>query len=66
LRGQYIGGVPILGTIQQVASIVNEVNADQVVIACSVSPEWLKVVRQLLEPTGVRVTVFSFSELPLD
>jgi len=62
LRGKRIGGIRILGTISQAAEIVNETNADSVVIACKVSDEWLKVVKSVLAPTGVKVTLFSFSE----
>ena len=31
-------------------------------MACEVSPEWLKVVLEVLAPTGVKVSLFSFSE----
>ena len=52
----------VLGTLMEAREIINEVNADAVVIACEVSPEWMKVVRKMLEPTGVKVTHFSFNE----
>ena len=48
LRGKYIGGIRILGTIKQAPEIVNSVNADTVVIACEISDDWLKVVRRSL------------------
>ena len=62
LRGHYIGGLKVLGTINQAPEIINAVNADAVVIACDVSEGWLRVVRQILAPTGVRVTHFGFQE----
>ena len=62
LRGRYIGGIQVHGTINQAPEIINRLNADAVVVACEVSDEWLRVVRRILEPTGVKVTVFSFSE----
>lgn len=65
LRGRYIGGVKVLGTLGQAHEIIDSVNADSVVIACEVSDEWLRVVRKQLEPTGVKISMFSFSERPL-
>ena len=62
LRGKYIGGIQILGTLNQAPEIINRVNADAVVIACQVTDEWMQVVRKVLGPTGVKVTHFSFSE----
>ena len=62
IRGQYIGGVKVLGTLLEAREIINKVNADTVVVACEISPEWMKIVRQTLEPTGVKITYFTFSE----
>ena len=62
LRGHYIGGLKVLGTINQAPEIINAVNADAVVIACDISDGWLRVVKQILAPTGVRVTHFGFQE----
>ena len=62
IRGQYIGGVKVLGTLMEAREIINRVNADTVVVACEISPEWMKIVRKTLEPTGVKITYFSFSE----
>ena len=62
LRGQYIGGMKIYGTLGQAPEIIRRTNADAVVIACAVTDEWLEVVRKTLGPTGVKVTLFSFSE----
>ena len=62
LRGRYIGGIKVYGTINEAASIIAETGADAVVIACEFGDDWLNVVRKILEPTGVRVSRFSFSE----
>ena len=62
LRGHYIGGMKVLGTINQAPEIINQENADAVVIACEISDGWMKVVRQILAPTGVKVTHFRFRE----
>ena len=59
---QYIGGVKVLGTLMEAREIINRVNADTVVVACEISPDWMKIVRKTLEPTGVKITYFSFSE----
>ncbi len=62
LRGQYIGGLQVLGTLAQAPDIIKEVNADAVVVACVVSDAWMKVIREMLAPTGVRITQFRFVE----
>jgi UDP-N-acetylmuramyl pentapeptide phosphotransferase/UDP-N-acetylglucosamine-1-phosphate transferase len=62
LRGQYIGGIRICGTLMEAPEIINELNVDAVVIACEMTDAWLKVVRETLEPTGVRITHFTFKE----
>lgn len=62
LRGQYIGGAKVLGTLMEAPEIVNRVNADAVVVACEVTDDWLKVIRETLEPTGVKITHFNFTE----
>ena len=65
MRGRYIGGIRIYGTINEAKSIIDETNADAVVIACDIPDSWLKVVMEILAPTGVKVTRFSFSETPV-
>ena len=62
LRGRYIGGIKVLGTLRDAPEIINSVNADAVVVACEVSEEWLKVIHETLAPTGVKVTHFTFTE----
>ena len=66
LKGKYIGGIRIYGTINDAPEVINALNVDAVVIACIVSDEWMKVVREILAPTGVKVTRFSFSETPVN
>ena len=65
LKGKYIGGIRIYGTINDAREVINALNVDAVVIACVVSDEWMKVVREILAPTGVKITQFSFSETPV-
>ena len=64
LKGRYIGGLRVCGTINDAPSVISALGADAVVIACQVSDEWLKVVREILRPTGVKLSLFSFSETP--
>jgi len=65
LKGRYIGGIRIFGTINDAPEVINAVNADAVVIACEISDEWMKVVREILDPTGVKVSRFILSEQPV-
>ena len=65
LRGHYIGGLRVEGTLQESPEIINRLNVDTVVIACVVTDEWMKVVRKTLAPTGVKVTRFGFVEEPV-
>ena len=52
-------------TINDAPEVINALNVDAVVIACIVSDEWLKVVKDILAPTGVKVTRFAFAETPV-
>ena len=65
LKGKYIGGIRIHGTINDAPEVINALNVDAVVIACVISDAWMKVVKEILAPTGVKVTMFSFSETPV-
>ena len=51
--------------IKDARSIIAETGADAVVIACDISDDWLKVVREIIEPMGVRLSRFSFSEMEI-
>ena len=62
LRGLYVGGVRVLGTLLDAPEAIDSVNADAVVIACSMSPERLAVVKEALAPTGVKLTRFELEE----
>ncbi len=62
LRGQYVGGIKVYGTLLEAPEIINRLNVDSVVVACEVSDAWLKVVKETLGPTGVKVTHFKFEE----
>ncbi len=62
LRGQYIGGIKVYGTLIEAPEIINQLNVDAVVVACEVTDAWLKVIRETLGPTGVKVTHFNFTE----
>lgn len=62
LRGKYIGGIKIMGTLSEAPEIINEVNADQVVIACEIDEEWLGVIKDMLKNSKVKVTHFNFNE----
>ena len=66
LKGRYIGGLRIHGTINDAPAVVRRLCADTVVVACKCSPARLRVVREVLRPTGVRVALFSLSETTLD
>lgn len=65
LKGHYIGGIRILGTINDVREIINATNADALVIACQLSDAWLNVVKEHLRPTGIKVSMFTLSEKPV-
>ena len=62
LRGQYIGGIKVCGTLMDAPEVIITLNVDAVVIACEVTDAWLKVVKDTLGPTGVKVTQFTFIE----
>ena len=62
LRGRYIGGIQVLGPLLQAPQIIRETKADTVVIVCELAEDWVKIVKETLEPTGVRVTLFTLHE----
>ena len=62
LRGSYIGGICIEGTLMEAPDIIARLKVDSVVIACDISDDWMKIVRETLAPTGVTVTHFTFTE----
>ena len=62
LRGKYIGSTKVYGTINDAPRVIEKLKADVVIITCKITPEWEKVVKEILEPTGVRVMRFDFVE----
>ncbi len=64
LRDKYIGGIRVMGSINEIGRIINETNADAVVIACDMTPRWRVVVDKLLSPHDVKVTEFTLGEKP--
>ncbi len=65
LRGRYVGSVQVLGPLLQAPQIIRETKADTVVIACELADDWIRIVKETLEPTGVRVTLFTLNETVL-
>ncbi len=55
----------ILGTLVQAPAIIRELNIDAVVVAFEVDDAWMNVVRQTLEPTGVKISRFGLVEEPI-
>lgn len=62
LRNHYIGGVQVKGTIHDAPGIITAHNVDAVVIAFDVAEEKLKIIKEILAPTGVKITRFFFTE----
>lgn len=62
LRDHYIGGVQVKGTIHDAPEIINALNVDAVVIAFDITEEKLRIIKEILASTGVKITRFSFSE----
>ena len=62
LRGLYIGGQRVHGTLAQAKAVLARLRADAVVIACVLSPERLARARRIFAEAGVRVSVWSWAE----
>jgi len=62
LRGQYVGDMKVYGTLMDAPEIINKLNVDTVVVAFEVEDSWLKIVKDTLVPTGVRIKKFEFVE----
>ncbi len=65
LRGLYIGGQRVHGTLQQAPEVLRALRADAVVIACQPSPERLALAKKIFTEAGVAVTLWSYSETPV-
>lgn len=64
LKGKRIGGIEVLGTLGEAPEIVRKTKADAVVVACDMRGDWFDIVRQTLEPLGIKTTHFGFFEKP--
>jgi len=56
LRGKYIGGIKIHGTLEQAPDIIKDLKVNAVVIACVLTPARLEVARKVFASCGVKVT----------
>lgn len=66
LKGQYVGGIKIYGTLLDAPETINSTNADAVVIACEMTPQRLKIAKETLKATGVKFSIFSIGETAID
>jgi UDP-N-acetylmuramyl pentapeptide phosphotransferase/UDP-N-acetylglucosamine-1-phosphate transferase len=62
LRGQYIGGVKIYGTLLSAPDIIKRLNVDTVVIACNLSNSRKEIAVQTLSVANVKIKYFSVNE----
>lgn len=65
LRGHYIGGIRVFGTLSSAKVAIRALRADTVVIACQLTPERLKLARKVFADAGVRTTLWSCEEKEL-
>ena len=62
LRGLHIGGQKVHGTLEHAKTVLKNLRADAVVIACVLTPERMAIARQVFAEAGVKVTVWSCEE----
>ncbi len=62
LRGLYIGGQRVYGTLAQAKEVLAKLRADAVVIACVLTPERLALAKKVFAEAGVKVTLWSCEE----
>ncbi len=62
LKGRYVGGLKIQGTIHSAPLIIEKFNVDTIVIACDLTEQKEKIVKEILAPTGVKIRKFLFTE----
>ena len=65
LRGLYIGGIRVHGTLNQAEEVLRRLRADAVVIACVLSPERRALAKKIFAKAGVKVTMWRCEEQPL-
>ena len=66
LRGHYIGGIRVCGSLSSAKVAIRALRVDTVVIACQLTPERLALARKVFADAGVRVTRWSCEEKELD
>lgn len=66
LKGLYIGGIKIYGSLSMVPGLIRELKVDTVVVACAISDARLNVVRSILAGSGVKIAKFYVNEVPVD
>lgn len=64
LRDKYIGTVKVMGSINEIGSIIRKTNADALVVTCDMSPQWRVVVGKILASHGVKASEFVLHEVP--
>jgi FlaA1/EpsC-like NDP-sugar epimerase len=62
LLGKYIGNVKVLGGIRRIPELVKEAKADAIVVACRLSAEKDRLLRELAAEAGVAVSNFEIGE----
>ena len=65
LRGLYVGGQRVEGTLEQAKEVLARLRADAVVIACVLTPERLAHARTIFSEAGVKVTLWQCEERDL-
>ena len=66
LRGHYIGGIRVFGTLLSAKTAIRALRADTVVIACQLTPARLRLAQKVFAEAGVRVTLWSCEEKELE
>lgn len=62
LHGKFIGGIRVLGAMEDLPELINAFNVDAVVVTCVLSPERRAELKACLSPLKVKLTYFSFNE----
>lgn len=62
LRGHYIGGIKVHGTLAHAKRVARELRADAAVIACQLTPTRLKLAINVFKAAGLKVSMWSCEE----
>lgn len=62
LRGHYIGGIKVHGTLAHAKSVARELRADAVVIACQLTPTRLKLALNVFKAAGLKISMWNCEE----